>query len=147
MGASIGRFFSTQLKEQETTGLTLDHALIVEGFKQGLQGDTQLTEEEMQKIIKGLEEKINEKRRIKAEEIAKENLEKGTAFLAENKTKKGVKVTDSGLQYEVLTAGEGQNLSSQIQLKSITVAHLLMAHHLIALTSVVNLSNSLFLAS
>jgi FKBP-type peptidyl-prolyl cis-trans isomerase len=35
--------------------------------------------------------------------------EKGVQFLAENATKKGVKVTPSGLQYEVITEGTGKS--------------------------------------
>jgi FKBP-type peptidyl-prolyl cis-trans isomerase len=40
--------------------------------------------------------------------IAEGNKKKGDAFLAENKKKKGVIVTDSGLQYEVIKAAEGE---------------------------------------
>ena len=39
----------------------------------------------------------------------KEIVEEGEAFLAKNKDLPGVKVTASGLQYEVLKAGEGPN--------------------------------------
>ncbi len=39
--------------------------------------------------------------------IAEGNKTKGDAFLAENKKKEGVVVTDSGLQYEVIKAGDG----------------------------------------
>ena len=38
---------------------------------------------------------------------AKKNLDEGKAFLEANKSKAGVKVTASGLQYEVLKQGEG----------------------------------------
>ena len=37
------------------------------------------------------------------------NLEKGSAFLAENAKKDGVKTTASGLQYEVLQSGSGES--------------------------------------
>jgi FKBP-type peptidyl-prolyl cis-trans isomerase len=39
---------------------------------------------------------------------AKKNKEAGTKYLAENKTKDGVKTTASGLQYKVLTEGKGK---------------------------------------
>lgn len=38
---------------------------------------------------------------------APQNIEIGVGFLANNGTKEGVKSTESGLQYEVLTQGEG----------------------------------------
>lgn len=41
------------------------------------------------------------------QEKLKENLEKGLAFLQENKLREGVTVLGSGLQYEVLTEGSG----------------------------------------
>jgi FKBP-type peptidyl-prolyl cis-trans isomerase len=37
-----------------------------------------------------------------------ENMKKGATFLAENKKKDGVKVTESGLQYKVLEEGTGK---------------------------------------
>lgn len=40
-------------------------------------------------------------------EKAEANLAAGKQFLAENKTKPGIIETESGLQYEVLTLGEG----------------------------------------
>ena len=42
-------------------------------------------------------------------EIAKKNLEKGNAYLEENKKKDGVQVTKSGLQYLVLKSGNGKS--------------------------------------
>jgi FKBP-type peptidyl-prolyl cis-trans isomerase len=52
----------------------------------------------------------------RAEAFAAENSSKlasvGNAFLAENKTRPGVTVTDSGLQYEVLRAGTGTKPSA-----------------------------------
>lgn len=52
----------------------------------------------------------------RAEAIAADNSSKlasvGNAFLAENKTRPGVVVTDSGLQYEVLRAGTGTKPSA-----------------------------------
>ncbi|WP_281648036.1 FKBP-type peptidyl-prolyl cis-trans isomerase [Parendozoicomonas sp. Alg238-R29] len=39
--------------------------------------------------------------------LGEEALEKGLAFLATNKDEEGVLTTDSGLQYKVLTKGEG----------------------------------------
>ncbi len=39
--------------------------------------------------------------------VLEENKSKGDVYLAENKSKEGVKTTESGLQYEVLRAGKG----------------------------------------
>ena len=45
--------------------------------------------------------------RLKKAEEAGDLAAKGEAFLAENATHAGVQVTDSGLQYEIITAGRG----------------------------------------
>ncbi|GMR14316.1 MAG: FKBP-type peptidyl-prolyl cis-trans isomerase [Gemmatimonadota bacterium] len=47
-----------------------------------------------------------EQARLTAETAAK-NLEEGTAFLVENAQREGVVTLDSGLQYEIITEGEG----------------------------------------
>ncbi|UML92667.1 FKBP-type peptidyl-prolyl cis-trans isomerase [Shewanella xiamenensis] len=41
------------------------------------------------------------------QKAAKENIRLGNEFLAQNKTKEGVKTTASGLQYQVLNQGSG----------------------------------------
>ena len=56
--------------------------------------------------IKFLEEKMNA-----------ENIEKGKAFLAENAKKEGVVTLPSGLQYEVITEGNGKKPSATDRVK------------------------------
>ncbi len=51
----------------------------------------------------------------KNEEKYKVNKEAGEKFLAENATKEGVQVTDSGLQYEIIEAGSGDKPSATSQ--------------------------------
>lgn len=48
----------------------------------------------------------------KAKETLNAEIERGRAFLAENKKREGVVETASGLQYEVITEGAGQKPSS-----------------------------------
>ena len=49
--------------------------------------------------------------------IEKENLRKGEAFLAKNKERQEVIVTESGLQYEILTEGTGEKPSIEDEVK------------------------------
>jgi len=48
---------------------------------------------------------------------AEDNLKAGQAFMAENGKKKGVVTTESGLQYQVLTAGNGAKPALTDQVK------------------------------
>ncbi|MGL4614189.1 MAG: FKBP-type peptidyl-prolyl cis-trans isomerase [Shewanella sp.] len=113
VGASIGRYMSGHIKEQEELGLPVDRALIVTGFTTGLNDQLKLTEEEMQTILQGLDKKLNDKRQEQVTAMAAKNIEDGKKFLEENKAKPGVVTTESGLQYEVLTAGSGDKPSAE----------------------------------
>ena len=50
---------------------------------------------------------MREKMAAKAAEVGEANLAAGRAFLEDNAKRDGVSVTESGLQYEVMTQGEG----------------------------------------
>ena len=52
-------------------------------------------------------QKMQENMIKKAQEVAEANLKTGDEYLAKNKTKQGVKTTESGLQYEIVTEGTG----------------------------------------
>jgi FKBP-type peptidyl-prolyl cis-trans isomerase len=71
------------------------------------QEEPKMTPEEVNATLMGLQQKMQEKQRMAFEKLSNDNLEKGKAYLAENAKKKGVKTTESGLQYEELTAGSG----------------------------------------
>ena len=100
MGEQIGK----NIKEQEPQGLigepslVTDFELIKQGFINGLYGfDEQFSGQAAGAYIQ------NALNTIKYGDTKT----KGEQFLAENALKEGVKVTDSGLQYEVLKMGKG----------------------------------------
>ncbi|WP_372930596.1 FKBP-type peptidyl-prolyl cis-trans isomerase [Shewanella putrefaciens] len=113
VGASIGRYMSGHIKEQEELGLPVDRTLIVTGFTNGLNDQLKLTEEEMQTLLQGLDKKLNDKRQEQAIAISAKNIEEGKKYLEENKAKPGVVTTESGLQYEVLTPGSGEKPAAE----------------------------------
>lgn len=77
---------------------------LVAGLNDGLGGkDGKLKPEEMQAAM----QKMQESAMKKAQEQAEQNLKKGDEWLAQNKSKSGVKSTESGLQYEVVKEGSG----------------------------------------
>ncbi|MEC4725190.1 FKBP-type peptidyl-prolyl cis-trans isomerase [Shewanella sp. D64] len=108
VGASIGKYMSGHIKEQEELGMPVDRSLIITGFSNGLNDELKLTEEEMQTVLQSLDEKLNEKRQTQATALAEKALADSAAFLEANKVKEGVVTTESGLQYEVLTPGTGE---------------------------------------
>lgn len=96
-----------QVTEQmKSLGLTLDQKAFVSGQNDSKAGaEMGLSEDEMMQLQMDLQKLSQE---VQAE-AGKENGAKAEAFLAENKTKDGVITTDSGLQYMVITEGEGES--------------------------------------
>ncbi len=104
VGYSFGMMFAKRMKN-ELTALDID--AFVQGMKDTFRGTALLNEQQMQATILSYQQKQQKDRMAKYEKAAKENLQKGAAFLAENKAKAGVKTTNSGLQYKVLKKGTG----------------------------------------
>ena len=107
IGQSMGRYIATTLERQKNLGITLTNDMILKGVQDGLVKKSLLDDKQLEKALKDYDQKINEAASKKAEADAKANQEKGKKFLEENAKKKGVVVTKSGLQYEVITEGKG----------------------------------------
>jgi FKBP-type peptidyl-prolyl cis-trans isomerase FklB len=87
-------------------GVDVDSAALAAGIKDAATGaKPQLTEEEVQATMMGLQKKMMEKEAS----AGAENAKAGDAFLAENGKKEGVKTTASGLQYKVNASGKGKS--------------------------------------
>ncbi len=67
----------------------------------------QMKPEEFNATMQAFQKKMQAKAAEHQQAAAGRNREEGEAFLAENKVKEGVQVTESGLQYEVLSEGDG----------------------------------------
>ncbi len=73
---------------------------------------TQLTDQEAGTILADMQKEMQGKRQEKMKIQGEKNKTEGTAFLAENMKKEGVKTLPSGLQYKVLTEGGGKSPSA-----------------------------------
>ncbi len=74
-----------------------------------------LSQEEMVKVLTDYQKEMQAKQIAEAAAAAEKNKAAGQAYLADNAKKDGVKTTDSGLQYEVLTKGDGVTPGAQDQ--------------------------------
>jgi len=105
IGYIIGMDIGNSLKEQ---GADIDLDSLVEAVRATYEGKPlAMTPEEAATI----REDYIAKRRAAAEAeraaAGAENAAAGDKFLLENRQKEGVKITDSGLQYKVITMGDG----------------------------------------
>lgn len=90
-------------------GAELDYSTLQKGLKAGFDGKGALmTPEEVQSVQEEFSVKMKAKQEAQTKVLLEENKKAGDAFLAANKAKKGVQVTASGLQYQVLKEGTGE---------------------------------------
>jgi FKBP-type peptidyl-prolyl cis-trans isomerase FklB len=102
---SVGYQVGSDFRRQ---GLRIDPELVVKGVLDALAGSEPLmTPVEMQRTLTELKQEAAATERREREEQARRNLAEGKAFLAENGKKAGVRTLPSGLQYQVITKGEG----------------------------------------
>jgi len=86
-------------------GMSIDPAIIISGLMAALyeKNDVPVNEAGQQ-----LQTKMKEREAANKEKQYAANREAGEKFLAENKTKPGVVSTASGLQYKIITQGDGE---------------------------------------
>ena len=78
------------------------------GLKDAVSGNKPLlTDEQVKETMTAYSKSMMEKQASLSKEAAAKNTAEGEKFLAENKSKEGVKTTPSGLQYKVIKEGEG----------------------------------------
>lgn len=97
---AIGANFGGQVRHDN---LDLDLAAFMNGVKDGIAGQNQFTDQQMQEIFMEFQ-KVMQEKQANAAVAAKAD---GIKFLEENKKNPDVKVTASGLQYKVITMGNG----------------------------------------
>jgi len=100
---SLGYLFADNVAQQFGDDIEIEP--FVSGVRDVLGGaDARVEEAEAQRVLNALVER----RQSAAVAAASSNLDAGLRFLAENAEREGVITLDSGLQYEVLEAGEGE---------------------------------------
>jgi FKBP-type peptidyl-prolyl cis-trans isomerase len=112
---AIGLNVGSQLAD---TRDRLDRMAFLRGIEDALQSnDPAIPREELQTVLQTFGQEIQaaaeEARTVEAEA----NATAGEVYLAENAQREGVTVTESGLQYEVLRAGEGASPTREDQVR------------------------------
>ena len=98
------------------TGVELEVSGVLRGISDVLEGrEPQLTNEEIGEVLQELSTRMQTAQRQQFEEATTRNVAEGEAYLAENGQRDGVITTESGLQYEVLTQGDGSRPSATDQ--------------------------------
>mgnify|MGYP001589148307 CR=1 FL=1 len=91
-----------------TDGVPLDSDAFSAGFSDGLSGaEPLMTQEEIATEMQAYQEEMAAQQQAAQSALSEANAAAGVQFLEENAAREGVVVTDSGLQYEIVEAGEG----------------------------------------
>ncbi|WP_412755567.1 FKBP-type peptidyl-prolyl cis-trans isomerase N-terminal domain-containing protein [Legionella longbeachae] len=101
IGADLGKNFKNQ-------GIDITPDVLAKGMQDGMSGaQLILTEEQMKDVLSKFQKDLMAKRSAEFNKKAEENKAKGDAFLSANKSKPGIVVLPSGLQYKIIDAGTG----------------------------------------
>lgn len=93
-------------QQMRSNGKEIDSDVFIQGFLNGRDSSNLLIPAKDTRMI--INKYFQKKQAKELEEKFKDNKEAGEKFLADNKTKEGVKTTESGLQYAVVKEGNGE---------------------------------------
>ena len=101
IGADLGKNFKTQ-------GIDINLTALAKGMQDGMgTAPLALTEQQMKDVLNKFQKDLMAKRTSEFNKKADDNKTKGETFLADNKSKPGIVVLPSGLQYKVIENGTG----------------------------------------
>jgi FKBP-type peptidyl-prolyl cis-trans isomerase len=105
LGYIIGMDIGKSLKQQ---GTAVDLDSLIDAITATYKGEElAMTDEEAAAVRQVYVQQRQSAAKAETAAVGQENLAEGQKFLADNKGKEGVQTTDSGLQYKVLTMGDG----------------------------------------
>ena len=106
---AIGLSVGTSLQRQ---GFDVNTEVLSRALRDVIEGkEPAMTETDARQVLQAYNEERAQKAEAERAAQAAVNKEAGAAWLAENAKKEGVVVTESGLQYKVLTAGSGKEVT------------------------------------
>lgn len=107
---AIGRDIGSNLR---LAGLDLDAEILMQAMNHGMaDSGYAMTGQEAQQVISEYQQRKLQEAEMENQQAASQYLAEAEAFLANNRTQEGVVETASGLQYKVITMGDGQKPSA-----------------------------------
>ncbi len=112
----LGRQVGNDMKNQ---GMDINVELFAEGLKGFMTGEeSKLSQAEEMATMEAWQAEMQAKAMEQAQKAGEANMAAGVAYLEENKTKEGVQVTASGLQYKVIKSGAGKSPSAESEVET-----------------------------
>lgn len=105
MGYSLGASVGQQFRGDQ---LDIDADALARGVRDGFNGTLAMSDADIMQGVQQLQQSHAERMQAEFTRQAETNAAEGARFLQENGAREGVTTTASGLQYRILTAGDGQ---------------------------------------
>jgi FKBP-type peptidyl-prolyl cis-trans isomerase FklB len=103
IGVDVGKSIQKQ-------NIAINPEAFLAGFKEGQANKlTLMSEDDIRQTLLALQTEMLEKQKAQIKELASKNLEQGQKFLDDNKKRKDVVTTASGLQYRIISDGKGDS--------------------------------------
>jgi FKBP-type peptidyl-prolyl cis-trans isomerase FklB len=97
-------------RQMQMRDIEVDPQVFARGLTTGMTGEEgALTDQQIQETLTRLDQQMQMRQMQRFHEQA----QRGQAFLEENRQREGVEVTESGLQFEVVEAGDGESPGPQ----------------------------------
>lgn len=115
IGTDIGHNIKENLKASHLDSLNID--ALFAGMRDGIDSTEKITTEKVRSMVQAYMLEAQKKMLAEQQAASEATLREGEAWLTENGKRPGVITTASGLQYEVLQAGNGPKPTANDQVK------------------------------
>lgn len=117
MDDKISYAIGFDISENLKGNFNINTDLFLQGMKDSMGQTPKMTDDQIRETLTAFQEMAQQKQMEALGKKADENKIKGKAFLEENKTKEGVVELASGLQYKIITEGDGASPKPEDKVK------------------------------
>jgi FKBP-type peptidyl-prolyl cis-trans isomerase FkpA len=107
LGVSFGEYLKRAMDENKKVEVVLNSDVVMQGVRDALSGNKKLSDEDIKEVMQSLDKLTREKQAEIAKIQSEDTIKEGADFLIANAKVDGVQVTESGLQYSVISKGDG----------------------------------------
>lgn len=109
IGVSFANYLSTSIDKPSEIGIDLNKELVLKGIEHVFAGNPEMSEEDTRAALESLDKRVSEKMQAQAAEKSAAAKKAGDDFRANFEKQEGVKKTESGLLYQVMSKAEGES--------------------------------------
>lgn len=107
IGVSFANYLSASLDKPKELGVELNKDLVLKGIEHAFADSSEMSEADARKALEDFDKRLNDLAASQAAEKSAAVKKAGDDFRAEFAKQEGVKQTESGLLYQVITEGTG----------------------------------------